>query len=153
MRSTRCPAIWCKTLARMALSIFAWASTASLKAPMSPPTRLAPYLRTYLSWGFATSEDYSAAPGYIRAYHMPSGQLRWTFKTIPGAGEYGVDTWPEANRDKRGGANAWAGLTVDEERGIVFVPTGSAGYDFYGGQPRRRQSVRQQLNRAGCAHR
>ena len=85
-----------------------------------------------LIMGFATSEDYSAAPGYIRAYHMPSGQLRWTFKTIPGAGEYGVDTWPEANRDKRGGANAWAGLTVDEERGIVFVPTGSAGYDFYG---------------------
>ncbi len=59
-----------------------------------------------LIMGFATSEDYSASPGYIRAYHMPSGQLRWTFKTIPGAGEYGVDTWPEANRDKRGGAKS-----------------------------------------------
>ena len=85
-----------------------------------------------LIMGFATSEDYSASPGYIRAYHLPSGQLRWTFKTIPDAGEFGVDTWPEENLDKRGGANAWAGLTVDEERGIVFAPTGSAGYDFYG---------------------
>lgn len=85
-----------------------------------------------LIMGFATSEDYSASPGYIRAYHMPSGELRWTFKTIPGTGEFGADTWPEENRDKRGGANAWAGLTVDEDRGIVFAPTGSAGYDFYG---------------------
>ncbi|MEP4149196.1 MAG: PQQ-binding-like beta-propeller repeat protein [Halioglobus sp.] len=85
-----------------------------------------------LIMGFATSEDYSASPGYIRAYHLPSGELRWTFKTIPGVGEFGVNTWPEENRDKRGGANAWAGLTVDEDRGIVFAPTGSAGYDFYG---------------------
>ena len=85
-----------------------------------------------LIMGFATSEDYSASPGYIRAYHLPDGQLQWTFRTIPAAGEFGADTWPIDNMDKRGGANAWAGLTVDEERGIVFVPSGSAGYDFYG---------------------
>ncbi|MEP5567644.1 MAG: PQQ-binding-like beta-propeller repeat protein [Halioglobus sp.] len=85
-----------------------------------------------LIMGFATSEDYSASPGYIRAYHMPTGELRWTFKTIPAAGEFGIDTWPPENLEKRGGANAWAGLTIDEDRGIVFVPTGSAGYDFYG---------------------
>ena len=85
-----------------------------------------------LIMGFATSEDYSASPGYIRAYHLPGGQLKWTFRTIPAPGEFGADTWPAENMDMRGGANAWAGLTVDEERGIVFVPTGSAGYDFYG---------------------
>ena len=82
--------------------------------------------------GFATSEDYSASPGHIRAYRLPAGTLEWTFRTVPAAGEFGADTWPADNFEKRGGANAWAGLTVDETRGMVFVPTGSAGYDFYG---------------------
>lgn len=85
-----------------------------------------------LIMGFATSEDYTATPGHIRAYRLPAGKLEWTFRTIPAAGEFGADTWPAENRDEHGGANAWAGMTVDEERGIVFVPTGSAGYDFYG---------------------
>ena len=83
--------------------------------------------------GFGTSEFYDAAPGYIRAYHVPTGELRWTFRTIPAPGEFGADTWPDANRDKLGGANSWAGITVDSERGIAFVPTGSAAYDYYGG--------------------
>ena len=83
--------------------------------------------------GFGTSEFYDAAPGYIRAYHLPSGELRWTFRTIPAAGEFGADTWPAENREQFGGANSWAGITLDEERGIAFVPTGSAAYDYYGG--------------------
>lgn len=82
--------------------------------------------------GFGTSEFHDAAPGYIRAYHIPSGELRWTFRTIPAAGEPGAQTWPEATRATIGGANSWAGITVDEQRGIAFVPTGSAAYDFYG---------------------
>jgi quinoprotein glucose dehydrogenase len=82
--------------------------------------------------GFGTTEFYGAAPGYIRAYHIPTGELRWTFKTIPGAQEYGADTWPDINRSEFGGANAWAGITVDTQRGIAYVPTGSAAYDFYG---------------------
>ncbi|HCX14493.1 MAG TPA: pyrrolo-quinoline quinone, partial [Rhodospirillaceae bacterium] len=82
--------------------------------------------------GFGTGEFYGAAPGYIRAYHLPSGALTWTFRTIPGAGEYGADTWPDTNREAFGGANSWAGITVDTERGIAYVPTGSAAYDFYG---------------------
>lgn len=88
--------------------------------------------RNLLILGFGTSETYGAAPGYIRAYHIPTGELRWTFRTIPAAGEFGSDTWPQEHRDEFGGANAWAGITVDEQRGIAFVPTGSAADDFYG---------------------
>lgn len=82
--------------------------------------------------GFGTTEVYGAAPGYIRAYHIPSGELRWTFRTIPAAGEFGADTWPEQRSDDWGAANSWAGIAVDESRGLAFVPTGSATYDFYG---------------------
>jgi len=83
--------------------------------------------------GFGTSEFYDAAPGYIRAYHIPSGDIRWTFRTIPAPGEFGAETWPQGSRGEFGGANCWAGITVDEERGIAFVPTGSAAYDYFGG--------------------
>ena len=74
-----------------------------------------------------------AAPGHIRAYEVRSGRLRWTFHTIPRPGEMGHDTWPEDAWTRVGGANAWSGISVDAERGIVFVPTGSATYDFWGG--------------------
>ena len=82
--------------------------------------------------GFGTSEFYGAAPGYIRAYHIPSGELRWTFRTIPAPGEAGADTWPKEHRTTFGGANSWAGITVDQARGLAFVPTGSAAFDYYG---------------------
>jgi quinoprotein glucose dehydrogenase len=74
-----------------------------------------------------------AAPGYIRAFDVISGKLLWVFKTIPGPGEFGYDTWPEDAWKRIGGANAWSGMTVDHERGLVFAGTGSASFDFYGG--------------------
>ncbi|WP_232826515.1 PQQ-binding-like beta-propeller repeat protein [Lewinella sp. IMCC34183] len=83
--------------------------------------------------GGRVSEDLGAAPGYIRAFDLESGALRWTFKTLPDPGEPGADTWPSSRSPLVGGANAWAGLSVDVERGYVYVPTGSASYDFYGG--------------------
>ncbi|PPK88256.1 quinoprotein glucose dehydrogenase [Neolewinella xylanilytica] len=83
--------------------------------------------------GGRVSEDLGAAPGYIRAFDLRSGALRWTFRTLPDPGEAGADTWPEPLSPLTGGANSWAGLSLDTERGIVFVPTGSASYDFYGG--------------------
>ena len=73
------------------------------------------------------------APGHVRAYDVRSGRLRWTFHTIPRPGEMGHDTWPEDAWMRVGGANVWSGISVDAERGIVFVPTGSAAYDFWGG--------------------
>jgi quinoprotein glucose dehydrogenase len=74
-----------------------------------------------------------AAPGHIRAYDVRTGKIRWTFHTIPWPGEYGYDTWPKDAWQRIGGANAWSGISVDTRRGIVFLPTGSAAFDFWGG--------------------
>ena len=74
-----------------------------------------------------------SAPGHIRAYDVRTGKIRWTFRTIPHPGEYGYDTWPSDAWKRSGGANAWSGITVDEKRGLVFLPTGSAAFDFWGG--------------------
>lgn len=82
--------------------------------------------------GFRTSENPPAPAGDIRAYDVRSGQLRWRFKTIPDSGRAGAETWPAAAVEKNGGANSWAGFALDKERGIVYVPTGSAVPDFYG---------------------
>ena len=82
--------------------------------------------------GSAPGEDYLAAPGDIRAYNVVSGKLVWTFHTIPRPGEFGYDTWPKDAYKYSGAANAWGDLTLDEKRGILFAPTGSATYDFYG---------------------
>ncbi|MGI9221049.1 MAG: PQQ-binding-like beta-propeller repeat protein, partial [Woeseiaceae bacterium] len=83
--------------------------------------------------GFRTGENLPAAPGDIRAFDVRTGELVWSFRTIPAAGELGADTWPENARQTQGGANAWAGFALDEERGIVYAPTGSAAPDFFGG--------------------
>ena len=81
------------------------------------------------------SEGADAAPGAIQAFNVRTGKLAWVFHTIPRPGEYGYDSWPKnayRNTDV-GGANCWAGMSVDRKRGIVYVPTGSAAFDFYGG--------------------
>lgn len=82
--------------------------------------------------GSATNEEYSSGPGDVRAYDVRDGKLVWTFHTIPHPGEYGYDTWPRDAWKTVGGANAWSELTLDESQGIVFVPTASPKYNFYG---------------------
>lgn len=79
------------------------------------------------------SEGSNSAPGHIRAYDVITGERAWIFHTIPYPGEFGYDTWPDGAWQRVGGANNWAGMTVDHGRGIVYVPTGSATPDFYGG--------------------
>ena len=74
-----------------------------------------------------------AAPGHIRAYDIRTGRQVWRFNTIPHPGEPGHETWPPDAWQHVGGANCWAGMSVDTARGIVFVPTGSAAFDFWGG--------------------
>ncbi len=74
-----------------------------------------------------------ASPGHIRAYDVRTGRIAWTFRTIPHPGEFGYETWPPDAWQTAGGANCWAGMAVDEARGIVFIPTGSAAFDFWGG--------------------
>ena len=83
--------------------------------------------------GGRNPETKPAPPGDIRAYDVRTGGLRWTFHTIPHPGEFGYDTWPADAWKSAGAANNWAGMTLDAQRGIVYVPTGSAAFDFYGG--------------------
>lgn len=83
--------------------------------------------------GSATNQEYKSAPGDIRAFDVRTGALAWTFRTVPRPGELGADTWPDQARTTVGGANNWAELSVDQARGIVYVPTSSGKYNFYGG--------------------
>ncbi len=82
--------------------------------------------------GSATNQGYGSAPGDIRAFDVRTGRVVWTFHTIPHPGEFGYETWPAEAWKKVGGANAWSELTLDVERGILFAPTASAKYNFYG---------------------
>jgi glucose dehydrogenase len=82
--------------------------------------------------GSATNQGWGSAPGDIRAFDVRSGALRWTFHTIPHQGEFGYDTWPKDAWKSVGGANAWSELTLDEKRAIVYIPTASPKYNFYG---------------------
>lgn len=83
--------------------------------------------------GFRAPEAKPALHGDIRAYDVRTGKLRWIFHTIPHPGEEGYDTWPKDAWKHTGAANNWAGMALDATRGIVYVPTGSAVDDFYGG--------------------
>ena len=82
--------------------------------------------------GGRNPETLPAAPGDVRAYDVRTGKLRWSFHTIPHPGEFGYETWPKEAWKYSGAANNWAGMAVDAKRGIVYVPTGSAAFDFYG---------------------
>jgi quinoprotein glucose dehydrogenase len=82
--------------------------------------------------GSSTGEEYGSPPGDIRAFDILTGKIAWSFHTIPHPGEFGYETWPPEAWKYAGGVNDWGGMTLDEKRGIVFVPTGSSTYDFYG---------------------
>ncbi|HEU4590687.1 MAG TPA: c-type cytochrome, partial [Steroidobacteraceae bacterium] len=82
--------------------------------------------------GSAPGEGYFSAPGYIRAYDVISGKLAWTFHTIPQPGEFGYDTWPKDAWKYVGGVNVWGEITLDEKRGIAYLPVASPTYDYYG---------------------
>ncbi|MDQ1089931.1 PQQ-binding-like beta-propeller repeat protein [Siphonobacter sp. SORGH_AS_1065] len=81
------------------------------------------------------SEGADAAPGSIQAFHVRTGKIAWVFHTIPQPGEFGYDTWPKDSYQNKdvGAANNWAGMALDRKRAILYVPTGSPAFDFYGG--------------------
>ncbi len=85
-----------------------------------------------LIMGSSVPETLPGSPGHIRAFDINSGRVRWIFHTIPKPGEPGYDTWPKDAYKLEGGANAWAGVTVDTRNAMVFAATGSASFDFYG---------------------
>jgi glucose dehydrogenase len=76
---------------------------------------------------------YISNPGDTHAYDVRTGELKWTFHSVPEKGEFGADTWPEAALASGGGVHNWSELTIDEKRGIVYIPFGTARFDFYGG--------------------
>jgi quinoprotein glucose dehydrogenase len=87
--------------------------------------------------GSRVSEAMDAAPGDIRAYDARTGKIVWQFHTIPHPGEPGYETWEDPNAYKMvGGANNWTGMTIDQQRGIAYIPLGSSSMDFYGGKRR-----------------
>ncbi|BBC73895.1 pyrroloquinoline quinone-dependent dehydrogenase [Altererythrobacter sp. B11] len=81
----------------------------------------------------AGAYDYASSPADIQAYDVRTGALKWVFHTVPQKGEFGYDTWPAKDHEKFGGVHNWSEFTVDPELGIAYVPTGTARYDFYGG--------------------
>lgn len=83
--------------------------------------------------GSATNQEYDSAPGDIRAFDVRTGAKVWTFHTVPRPGELGYDTWPADAWKTVGGANNWGEQSIDHKRGIVYIPTGSPKYNFYGG--------------------
>ena len=83
--------------------------------------------------GSATGEGYLAPPGDIRAFDAVTGKLVWVFHTIPRPGEHGYDTWPKDAYTYMGGVDVWGEISVDDQRGIVYLPTASAKYELYGG--------------------
>ena len=85
-----------------------------------------------LIMGSTVPENLPSAPGDIRAFDVNTGELKWSFHTIPHPGEEGYETWPADAWTISGGANAWSGVTLDAKRAMVFAATGSASYDFYG---------------------
>lgn len=89
--------------------------------------------KNLLITGQRVSEGPTALLGDIRAFDVTTGKLVWTFHTIPDTTEFGSDTWPENARQNNGGANSWMGMAIDRENEIVYAPTGSAAFDFYGG--------------------
>ena len=76
------------------------------------------------------------APGHIRAYNVRTGEIEWIFHTIPYPGEFGYETWGETAWLTAGGVNNWAGMSIDREREMVFIPTASPDPAWYGGGDR-----------------
>lgn len=72
-------------------------------------------------------------PGDVRGWDVRTGELKWTFHTIPHPGELGNDTWENGSWEYSGNANVWSMMSADPELGYVYLPTGTPTNDFYGG--------------------
>ncbi|HEY1494813.1 MAG TPA: PQQ-binding-like beta-propeller repeat protein, partial [Candidatus Solibacter sp.] len=72
-------------------------------------------------------------PGDVRAFHARTGKLAWTFYTVPRAGEFGVDSWGNGSEKFTGHTNVWAPMTLDDARGLLYLPVSTPSNDFYGG--------------------
>ena len=94
----------------------------------------------------AGAYDYTSAPADIHAYDVLTGKLKWVFHTVPEKGEPGYDTWPAKDHDKVGGVHNWNESTLDTNTGIMYIPTGTARYDFYGGNRKGKDLYANSIN-------
>jgi quinoprotein glucose dehydrogenase len=97
------------------------------------PTSAPAVYRDIVILGFSCPEGGRPAPGDPRAFDVRTGKELWRFHTIPRPGEFGHETWEGDSWQHAGAANNWSGTTIDTKRGRVFIGTGSAAPDFYGG--------------------
>jgi glucose dehydrogenase len=81
----------------------------------------------------AGAYDFESSPADIHAYDIRTGKVAWVFHVVPKKGEYGADSWPDKDREKFGGVHNWSESTMDDKAGVIYIPTGTARYDFYGG--------------------
>jgi quinoprotein glucose dehydrogenase len=89
--------------------------------------------------GTLVPEDRPRGPsGDVRAFDVRTGREVWRFHTVPRPGEFGHETWADGAWERRTGVNVWSSMSVDATRGLVFLPVGSASYDFYGGDRKGR---------------
>jgi quinoprotein glucose dehydrogenase len=108
-----------------------WPSVPSWGARVtSPPVIYKDVVIT--GWGLPESPG-KGPSGDVRAFDVRTGRPVWTFHTVPRPGEPGNDTWEKDSWKDRMGVNVWSTMSVDAERGLVFLPVGSPAYDFYGG--------------------
>lgn len=71
-------------------------------------------------------------PGWIRAFDVRTGKVRWTFQTVPPKGEFGSETWTDGSNEYAGKVTVWTMMSADEELGQVYLPTNTTAPDFYG---------------------
>ncbi len=101
----------------------------SARAMPASPGRI---WKNTIVYGGQSGEQILTPPGDIRAYDVLSGKLLWQFHTQPLPGEFGYETNPPDGYRYQGGANNWGEMSIDDERGIVYIPTGSSTADFWG---------------------
>jgi len=96
----------------------------------SPPT----IYKNLVITGALTADGEPQGPaGDVRAFDVITGKLVWTFHTVARENEFGGDTWPKDAAKDRAAVNPWSVLSVDQDRGILFLPLTSPAYDYYGG--------------------
>ena len=81
----------------------------------------------------ATVPTHNNTKGLVRAFDARTGKLLWTFRTIPGAGEPGNETWENESWATNGNAGVWTQISVDEDLGLVYLPVETPSSDYYGG--------------------
>ncbi len=108
-------------------------SASSSRSPVGMTSPPAVYKNLIICGSIVPDGEPKGPSGDVRAFEALTGKLVWRFHTVPHKGEFGNDTWEGDSWKDRGGVNAWSILSVDEQRGIVYLPLTSPSADMWGG--------------------